>query len=119
MLRNIYSLQYSQNVFDDFIFSKPRGWGLFQNLYGNCGKDEIINMFRSNQKRWNIFKRTVKFLESVSNHPNLNIHEISRLCLTNIKRFSAAEDLKAEYREKFYSLGIDMVKDQAHSSRAT
>ena len=119
MLRNIYSLRYSEHVFEDFTKDRARGWQLFRNLYGNCKPVDIIKMFQGDQKRWNVFKKVVKFLESVSNHPNLNIHDIRRLCLTNIKRFTCVEDLKAEYLGKFYSLGIDTVKSEAHSSRAT
>lgn len=119
MLRNIYSLRYSEHIFTTFINARPRGWVLFRKLFKNMEPTIIIDMFRFEQKRWNIFKKVVKLVEILDNRPGMDLERMRDVTLTYVKQFTREESIKVLYRDLLCKNQLDKAKRKAQILRAT
>lgn len=118
MVRTIYSYRCAKEVFSNLIFIRARGWAVFRKIFKQIDSETVIELFRKNQLRWNVFKKVLKLCDNLSFNEKLNLGDIRLLCLTNIKCFLEEERLNNEFRGKMMQFRLDQARSTAQSSRA-
>jgi len=89
-----YSYSYACRVIDAFWKDKSRGLEILGRIYGNVNKDHAVDLFRFNQKRWNVFKKLVKLCDRLADSGMFDFEFIKKRCLTSVKYYLDYEEGK-------------------------
>lgn len=104
--RKIYSFRYATQVVERFFDDRVRGITILKKIYPNVNLDHAVELFRFNQKRWNIFKKLVKLCDRLADSPNPYDFEFIRArCLTSARYFNDWEEGKTWVQRKKSGLG--------------
>ena len=82
-----YSYAFSCHVVETFFNTHSRGILLLGRIFHNVNEDYIIEIFRTDQHRWNVFKKLTKLCERLSLNPKFDFAFIKTRCLTSVKYF--------------------------------
>ncbi len=58
-----YSFPYSLMVVERFLKVQPRGWACIRNNLDNFYVEDLVQLFQTDQKKWNILKKIIKLVE--------------------------------------------------------
>lgn len=107
-----YSYRFSCRVIDEFWERHTRGLSILEEIYQDVNKDHAIEIFRCDQKKWNIFKKLTKLCERLSYNPKMTLQDIKRLCLTNARHYFLWELGKTWTQTR---ISLDMVSKRVEN----